>query len=59
MPLVVESQTAYDAWYAEAMKKPFQGAPAAGSPAAAPTDSTVSDTTKALLTAAVPAQPTH
>jgi len=59
MPLVVESQTAYDAWYAEAMKKPFQGAPAAGSPAAAPTDSTVSDTTKALLTAAGPAQPTH
>ncbi len=64
MPLVVESQTAYDAWYAEAMKKPFQGAPAAEAPAAPATpvaaDSTAADTAKvAALTAAVPAQPTH
>ena len=35
MPLVVESQTAYETWYAEAMKKPFEGAPVAEVPAAA------------------------
>jgi cytochrome c oxidase subunit 2 len=64
MPLVVESQTAYDAWYAEAMKKPFQGAPApaeaAPAAAVAQPDSASADTVKAAaMTAAVQVQPTH
>ncbi len=65
MPLVVESQTAFDAWYAEAMKKPFQGAaapaPAAEAPAApALADSTKADSTAtAQVTTTAQAQPTH
>ncbi len=48
MPLVVEEQGAYDAWYAEARKKPFQAPPMAAAPSpAAPADSTAApaDTT--------------
>jgi cytochrome c oxidase subunit 2 len=57
MPLVVESQTAFDAWYAEAMKKPFQ-APVATAPAASPaipadTTAAVVDTMSAAATAQV------
>lgn len=64
MPLVVESQTAYDAWYAEAMKKPFQGAEAPAETAAAAEvaqpDSAAADTAKApAMTAAAQVQPTH
>jgi cytochrome c oxidase subunit 2 len=62
MPLVVESRTAYDAWYAEAMKKPFQGAPVADAPAAAVAapDSAMADTTAAITAAATASvQPTH
>lgn len=57
MPLVVESQTAFDAWYAEAMKKPFQAPadPAAGQPPAIPADTTAAavDTMSAAATAQV------
>lgn len=40
MPLVISDAAAYEAWYAEAMKKPFQVPPAPPAPpAAAPVDS--------------------
>ncbi len=52
MPLVVEQPSDYDAWYTEAMKKPFEGAaqpaaPAATTPAPATTDSTGTATAQA------------
>ena len=50
MPLVVESPADYKAWYAEAMKKPFQPSALPLAPAPAVSDSTVvaADTTAAM-----------
>ena len=65
MALVVESQTAYDTWYAGAMLKPFEGAPVAADPAAPATtiatpDSAAADTVKVpALAATAQVQPTH
>ncbi|MBL8003007.1 MAG: cytochrome c oxidase subunit II [Flavobacteriales bacterium] len=70
MPLVVESQTAFDAWYTEAMKKPFQAPAAAATPAPAATpaatdstataaDTTATDSAAAPAAATAQAQPTH
>ena len=56
MPLVVTDAAAHKAWYADAMKKPFQAPPAAPAPPVAPTpDSTATATT----TPVAQAQPTH
>ena len=63
MPLVVEEQGAYDAWYAEARKKPFQAPPMAATPvapaAAAPADSTAApaDSTAAPASATAALKP--
>lgn len=65
MALVVESQTAYETWYAGAMLKPFEGAPVAADPAAPATnnatpDSTAADTVKVpAIAATAQVQPTH
>ena len=65
MPLVVESQTAYETWYAEAMKKPFEGAPVAAeatTPATtiATPDSAAADTVKVpAIAVTAQVQPTH
>lgn len=40
MPLIVEDAAAYDAWYTEALKKPFQPSEEAQAPPAAPADTT-------------------
>ncbi|HNU56417.1 MAG TPA: cytochrome c oxidase subunit II [Flavobacteriales bacterium] len=57
MPLVVTDAAAHEAWYAEAMKKPFQAPPAAPEPPVVPAmDSTA---TSAATTTVAEAAPTH
>ncbi len=54
MPLVVEDQGAYDAWYAQARSKPFQAPPmAAAPPPPAPADSTAAPADSSAATAAL------
>jgi len=56
MPLVVTDAATHDAWYAEALKKPFQAPAEAPAPPATPVDTTA---VPAANTTVAQAQPTH
>jgi len=56
MPLVVTDAATHDAWYAEALKKPFQAPTEAPAPPATPVDTTA---VPAANTTVAQAQPTH